>query len=279
MKSQYLELDQTMKKMTTLKSNNNLNHYKFPNIKIGVIIPAFNECNSINKALQSVPQNISNKLDVIVVDDGSKDNTAKIAKNEGAIVIKHGKNRGYGAAVRTGFDFCFKNNYEVIVNLDSDGQHDPRDIVKFITPILNKEADFVLGNRYYNKYNAINPYKLIFSKLMSVIYSILFHKKIYDPTNGYRAFSRNLLQNENFISNYTITQEILFKIVPKYKIIQVYTHVLPREHGNSYIRFDLYLKKTTVAFYKFYILKNFPRVKKFKHRKYFEQLGEHMLNL
>ena len=227
--------------------------YLFPNYKIGIVIPAFNEMYNIRKVIMRIPKNISSLLQIIVVNDGSSDKTSQVVEDTEAILLNHESNIGYGAAVRTGFNYCIKQNMDVIVTLDADGQHDPIYLADIIRPIIEGEVDFTIGNRHEVEYIAGNPYKKVFSKLMSGIYSLLFLKKISDPTNGFRAFSFRLLKNMEFESNYTITQEILFKIVPKYDIKQIPLKVHGRLHGNSFIRVNKYLKNTIIAFYKFFL--------------------------
>lgn len=237
-------------------------NYNFPSIKIGVVIPAFNEELNIGKTLEQIPKNISDQLEIIVIDDGSIDKTSKIAKKYDVTLLKHPKNRGNGAATNTGLTYCKNNKCDIAVILDADGQHDPKDISSFIKPILEDSIDFVIGNRFKYYYD-MQPKRKLCSKLMTAFYFLFFHKKVSDPTNGYRALSLKLLQELELESEYSVTQEMLYKIVPFYKYKQLPIKVKPRTEGESFISIKNYLLKIVLLFLKFYI---FPKIQKFTHK-------------
>ncbi|MFW9989795.1 MAG: glycosyltransferase family 2 protein, partial [Candidatus Odinarchaeota archaeon] len=236
--------------------------YFFPDLKIGVIIPAYNEELNIRKTLKLIPNNISDRMEVIVVDDGSVDNTSKVASCYNVKIIKHPLNKGYGAATKTGLNYCKNNNHEIAVILDADGQHDPRYISDFIRIILQDNIDFVIGNRFKYYYNM--GYKRRFcSKLMTVFYFFLLRKRISDPTNGYRALSCRLYNDIEFESDYSLSQEMLFKIIPNYNYKEIPIIVKQREHGKSFIKIKNYFNKIILLFLKFYI---FPKIKRMTHK-------------
>ncbi|EHR79127.1 glycosyl transferase [Thermococcus litoralis DSM 5473] len=115
-------------------------------MKTLIIIPAYNE----ELTIGSVVALAKKYGDVLVVDDGSKDRTSEIAQKAGAIVIRHEVNKGKGAALKTGFGYALANGYDVIVTIDADGQHNPDEIPLLLKPILEGEADLVIGSRYLN---------------------------------------------------------------------------------------------------------------------------------
>ncbi|KKM00271.1 hypothetical protein LCGC14_1806100 [marine sediment metagenome] len=231
---------------------------KCTNLKIGVIIPAFNEENNLGNVLSKIPYNIFKHLDVIVVNDGSTDKTAEIARIFDVLILNHNKNRGNGAATITGLDYCKNNNYDIVIILDADGQHDPKYLYDFISPIIRNEVDFVIGNRFKNYYKS-NKSKIFFSRLITAFYFVLLRKKVSDPTNGYRALSSKCLSKLNFESQYSITQEMLFKILPSYKYKEIPIIVNQRENGRSFIKMKNYLLKMILMILKFYIL---PKISK-----------------
>ncbi|MHA1285064.1 MAG: glycosyltransferase family 2 protein [Promethearchaeota archaeon] len=258
--------------MKSIPINNNLNillekkqnnkekkEYLFPNIKIAVIMPAYNEEKNIGRSLSLFPQNISNKLDIVIIDDGSSDKTCEIARAFNTIIIKHKKNKGYGAAIQTGLEFCRQNNYDIAIILDADGQHDPRDLYKFIEPIVTHGVDFVVGNRFRHYYN-MKTFKKLMSRIMSIFYTILLQKKISDPTMGYRALSSRVFQNIRLESKYSISQEMLFKIIPRFKFKEVSTRIYEREYGESFIKTKTYLKKSIFSIIKFYLFPKFSKI-------------------
>ena len=235
--------------------------YLFPSLKIGIVIPAYNEELNIGATLEQIPVDISDKLKIIVVDDGSIDNTSDIALNYDITLLKHPKNRGNGAATKTGLDYCRERNLDLVVILDADGQHDPKYISDFVKPILEDGTDFVIGNRFKYYYN-MQPKRKVCSKLMTAFYLIFLRKKVADPTNGYRALSSKLLQELDFESEYSLTQEMLYKVIPYYRYKEIPIKVNPRTQGHSFINIRNYLRKIILLFLKFYI---FPKVKKITH--------------
>ncbi len=227
--------------------------YKFPGVKIGLVIPAYNEEKNIGQLLEQIPTDISDSMNVIVVNDGSTDKTAKIAESYNCVVLNHPKNRGYGAAVRTGFNFCSQNDFDVIILLDADCQHDPAFIPNFIRPIVDHQADFVIGNRYKYGYE-MGALKKLAATAVSVIYTILLRKKISDPTQGYRALSAKVVKNLSLLSDYSISQEMLLKIIPYYKFKEINTKVRERANGKSFISLKKYLLKTSLVIFRFYLV-------------------------
>ena len=239
-----------------------MQNYIFPGVKIGVLIPAYNEELNIGQVLEEIPRNISNDFNIIVVDDGSTDKTSEIASEYDIILLKHLKNRGNGAATNKGLNYCRQRNFDIVIILDADGQHNPKYISKFISPILDNSIDFTIGNRFKYYYNMSSKRKLC-SKLMTAFYFIFLRKKVADPTNGYRALSSRLLKELEFESEYSLTQEMLYKIIPFYKYKQIPIKVRQRIHGTSFISIRNYLLKIVLLFLKFYI---FPRIKKLTHK-------------
>jgi glycosyltransferase involved in cell wall biosynthesis len=247
-------------KMPSIQPKNS--NYLFPGLKVGIVIPAYNEEMNIGETLSQIPNNITEKLNVIVVDDGSSDNTCEIANKHNITLLKHPRNRGNGAATKTGLEFCRNKDVSIAIILDADGQHHPKYISEFITSILEDNVEFVIGNRFRHYYDMEINRKLC-SKLMTAFYFLFLHKRIADPTNGYRALSSRLIKDIDFESEYSLTQEMLFKIVPHYKYKEIPIKLKPRDHGESFIKIKNYLLKIVLLFLKFYI---FPKIKGFTHR-------------
>ena len=154
--------------------------------KITAILPAYNEELCISSVILCSKKYVDK---VIVVDDGSTDNTAKIAKLAGAQVIRHHYNKGKGAALKTGFEAAHKS--EIIITLDADGQHNPKEILKLISPIINGEADIVNGSRYINGNKKDTPsYRRIGQSILDKITNLGSGLNITDSQSGFRAFAR-----------------------------------------------------------------------------------------
>lgn len=156
-----------------------------------VVIPAFDAQRTIGDLVRHVT---GQGLTAIVVDDGSRDQTAAAAAAQGALVISHLRNQGKGCALRTGFEYALRSRFDGIVTMDSDGQHDPAEIVKLIEAGERQHAGLVLGNRMTNG-AAMPRVRRLTNGLMSAIVSTLAHQPIPDSQCGFRFIRRELLEH------------------------------------------------------------------------------------
>jgi len=150
-------------------------------------IPAFNE----ERTIASIILDAKKFADIVIVcDDGSSDFTAGIAQKLGAFVVSHEKNLGKGVALRTIFDASEKFNPDIVVTVDGDGQHDPKEIPQMIEPIINDECDIVLGSRYVAPLNyKIPPYRKVGLSLINWLNRQANGSKVKDSQNGFRAYN------------------------------------------------------------------------------------------
>ena len=156
--------------------------------KVFVVIPAFNEAKVILDVINEVKK--ADYGHIILVDDGSSDDTYKRAKNiEGVITLRHRINRGKGAATKTGIEAAKLLGAEVIVTMDGDGQHNPKDIDNLIKPILDGKCEVVLGTRLKNP-AGMPWYKVIQNYVGNFITWYLFGLWVTDSQSGFRAYSR-----------------------------------------------------------------------------------------
>jgi glycosyltransferase involved in cell wall biosynthesis len=161
---------------------------------ITVILPAYNEEVSIGSVVLLTRFYADN---VIVVDDGSSDRTAEIARNAGAEVIVHEVNTGKGGALKTGF--LAAEGADIIVTMDSDGQHNPEDIPRLVQPILKGEADMVNGSRYLNGLDRNTPlYRRVGQRVLDRFTNLNSGLKITDSQSGFRAFAASTKDNFRF---------------------------------------------------------------------------------
>ncbi|MDZ7798464.1 MAG: glycosyltransferase family 2 protein [Patescibacteria group bacterium] len=218
------------------------------NNKIYIIIPAFNEAQTIGNVLNDLKDKYSN---IVVVDDASDDNTAKIAKSMGVIVLEHLINRGQGAALKTGINYALNNKADVIVTFDADGQHQTDDIEKLIKPIIEDNFDVTLGSRFLNSDSVkkIPPLKKIILKTGLIFTKAFSHLKITDTHNGLRAFSNQaaqkiIIRQDRMAHASEILDEISRNNI-KYKEIPVTIHYTDysKSKGQSSLAFGKILFK------------------------------------
>ena len=192
-------------------------------MKLVVLIPAFNEEENIQKVIQSIPKKVLgvSEVKVLVVNDGSTDKTMDLAMNGGAYrVVSHKKNLGVGAAFMTGIRNAISMNADILVAVDADSQFDSNQIPELILPILNNQADVVIGSRFQNKKPKNIPrIKYLGNKIFTKIVSSLVQQKFTDTQTGFRAYSREALLNISVVSDFTYTQEVLIDL--KFKGMQI----------------------------------------------------------
>ncbi len=177
-------------------------------MNICVIIPTYNESKAIGELVKKIKHL---GLDIVVVDDGSKDNTSEIARSGGAHVITHLKNKGKGACLKVGFKYAIEKGYEAVVVMDGDGQHDPEDIQRFINAAQSTGADLIVGNRMEDQ--STMPFlRRVTNRWMSGFLSEICGHDIPDTQCGFRLIKNKLLRNIDLISSkYETESEILIR--------------------------------------------------------------------
>ena len=158
-----------------------------------VVIPAYNEWEKIARVIAAI-RNVLSHCDILVVNDGSHDNTAEIAERAGAVVLSHPFNMGYGVTVQTGYKYAHEHQYEYVVQIDGDGQHDAGFIPRLLDPVMSGDTDVAVGSRF----KEIDSYRPSFSRRLGILLfrklvSILIGREITDPTSGYQAFNSKVV--------------------------------------------------------------------------------------
>lgn len=158
-----------------------------------VIIPAYNEEESLGRVIQSVREAVPT-ADVVVINDGSTDATPHIAEDHGAALVSLPYNLGIGAAMQTGFLFARERGYDVAVQVDGDGQHDPREIEALLTALRAGNADVVIGSRYLEDRGYVTPkLRRLGIVILAAVISLVTRRRITDPTSGFRALNRRAI--------------------------------------------------------------------------------------
>ena len=160
---------------------------------LAIIIPAYNEAGRIATSIAGIRK--FGNADVVIVNDGSDDDTAGEAKAAGARVIELPFNLGYGAALQTGFKYALDKGYEFAVQMDADGQHDPLSMEALISPVLRDEIDVVIGSRFLDKGNYKAPFvRRMGMYFFGIIASLFTGRRITDPTSGFQALNKKVME-------------------------------------------------------------------------------------
>lgn len=211
--------------------------------RVCIVIPAYNEASVIEKVVRDVRNEFKDrefKTDVVVVNDGSKDNTAAAAKKGGALVINHILNTGAGGATATGLRFAEKNGYDVAATMDADGQHAAKDVAKGIEKINTSSVDLFIGSRLIDS-KGMSRVKVLGNWGLSFATYILFGIKSTDSQSGMRIFSRKALEQLRWKTNgYEFCSEMLWRAnqlklsVSEYSIKAIYTDYSKAKGQNNW---------------------------------------------
>lgn len=199
-----------------------------------VIIPAYNASLTISELIEKIPEFID-KSDIVVIDDGSKDETFAIAQKAGVVVLKHEINKGKGEALKTGFKYALEKNFEAILTIDADLQHDPSSIVDFLKKTSENFNGIIIGTRDVHL-KKMPLARWLSNSLTSLILSILSGQTIRDSQSGYRLISTQVLKKVKLkAKKYDLESEILVKAGRKgFKIEKIPIETIYHE-GKSFI--------------------------------------------
>ena len=183
-------------------------------MKLIIQIPCLNEEESLPKTLEALPKHIAgvDVIETLIINDGSTDNTVEVAKQHGVNhVISFTKRKGLARAFGAGLDAAVKADADIIVNTDADGQYKGEDIPRLIKPILEGQADIVVGNRDIENIQQFSWIKKRLQRIGSTIVRHLANSTVSDATTGFRAYNREAALKLNIISNYTYTLESIIQ--------------------------------------------------------------------
>ena len=213
-------------------------------MRVLLIIPSYNEEDNILNIYNIIKKYNSknkDKFDMIFIDDGSTDKTKEICNTNNIPNISLINNLGIGGAVQTGYKYALENNYDIAVQFDGDGQHDINYVKNIIEPIINDDADMVVGSRFIDKQSSAfksSRARRIGINIISFFIKLVTGKKIYDTTSGFRAINKDLI--EYFSCNYPVeypepvsTVEVLKR---KYRVTEIPVSMNERESGTSSIK-------------------------------------------
>lgn len=196
-------------------------------------MPAYNEGKRIAGVIAGVRSRVA--ADVLVVDDGSSDDTAQQARSRGAIVAAHAVNLGYGAALQTGYRYALRRGYDAVVQLDADGQHDPTSIRTLVDGLHH--ADVVVGSRFLDTQSYVPHFtKRIGMWLFGRVASALAGQRITDPTSGFQAISHDALRfyaHERYPADYPDADVLAMVARSGLRLVEVPVRMLESPQGKS----------------------------------------------
>ncbi|MBI5642585.1 MAG: glycosyltransferase family 2 protein [Deltaproteobacteria bacterium] len=206
-------------------------------LKLIIIIPAFNEEASISSVITSIKKHVP-QADILVVNDGSRDRTASIAEKCGVVVLSHLYNMGIGATMQTGYKYAAHLGYDVAVQVDGDGQHPPEQIPYIVNALVKNRVDLVVGSRFlgegdYKPSFARSTGMMIFSKVVSAI----IKEKVTDTTSGFRAAGRRCIEyfSGRYPDDYPEVEALVLLHKKGFSIMEVPVTMVERAGGRSSI--------------------------------------------
>ena len=211
-------------------------------MKVLVIIPAYNEELNIKNTcekLAKIKDTLDFQLDYVVINDGSIDNTEQVCRDNKLPMISLVHNLGIGGAVQTGYKYALKNNYDIAIQFDGDGQHDANYIKELVEPIINNESEMTIGSRYVSELSEFKSTKIrqLGITILSFILKLTTGKKIYDMTSGFRAVNKDIIKifANDYPNDYPEPETIVAIIKKGYKVKEIPVKMHEREHGKSSI--------------------------------------------
>lgn len=202
------------------------------------VIPAYNESETIGPVIEDTGEYVDR---VVVVDDGSSDDTAAIARDHGAVVVEHVFNTGVGGAVRTGYQYAIKHDYDWVVQVDADGQHDPAKIPELLD-VATEGHDMVIASRYLNEsYQDYSATRNVGIQFFTRLVNYLGDIEITDVTSGFRVYRVSMLERTLHRGDkHWAIEQTLEAAKGGYRITEVSTKMPTREEGESQFTIDTF---------------------------------------
>lgn len=221
-------------------------------MKVLIIIPAYNEADGISQLIDNLKTNYS-QYDYVIINDGSTDSTKKLCKEKDYNVLNLPINLGIGGAVQTGYKYARENDYDIAVQIDGDGQHNPQYIEQMIMRMETEDADIVIGSRFINKEGfQSSRMRRAGINFLSNLIKLCTGKKIYDVTSGFRVVNKRFINifSEDYSRDYPEPEAIVTAVMWKGKLLEEPVIMNERKTGTSSINFRrsfYYMIKVTLA--------------------------------
>jgi len=223
-------------------------------LRLLIIVPALNEEHSLPAVIREI-RAVDPAFEIIVIDDGSADGTARAGATAGAIVVRMPFNVGIGGAVQTGYQYALERGVDLAVQVDGDGQHDPREIPRLLEPLLDERADMVVGSRFApgGGYRG-TPLRRVGIHIFAAIVSLLVRARMTDTTSGFRAVNRKAIRlfALDYPSDYPEVEATVLLVRHGLRMLEVPVQMRVRETGRSSItalRSVYYMVKVLLALF------------------------------
>jgi len=213
------------------------------------IVVARDEARSVGWVLSRVPAEAAGMpVDVLVVDDGSRDGTPEVAGAAGARVLSHRRSRGLGAALRSGLEIARDERYAAAVYVDGDGEYDPSQLERLLEPVATGRADYVLGSRFLGHRDGMAWHRVLTNRAASAALGTLMGTVLSDAQTGFRAFSRRALDGARIRHDYNYAQVLTLALWGEdIEPAEVPIAYRRRAHGRSFVRYPEYLARVAPA--------------------------------
>jgi len=221
-----------------------------PRSPVVLVLPAHDEAATVADIVQRAPsQVLGHPVEVVVVDDGSGDDTAALARAAGAVVLRHPVNRGLGAAVRTGLAWGAQRGAVAVAFCDADGEYAPEELAVVVAPILSGDADYVVGSRFAGRIELMHPHRRVGNVVLTRWVRWLSRRNdLTDGQSGYRALSGVAASAAEISHDYNYAQVLTLDLMAKgYRYAEVPISYRFRRSGRSFVRLGRYLRHVVPA--------------------------------
>lgn len=204
--------------------------------KILFVIPAYNEAENIERVLKEIKRDVD-YADILVINDCSSDDTAKIVKKNNVKCISNVFNMGYAMAVQTGIKYAYQNDYDYVIQFDADGQHVAKEAEKLYKFAKTNHSDIVIGSRYLKDVGYPCPlFRRIGTRIFELIIRVCCRQRIADPLSGFQCINRNVIERYSKMGNYPEFPDanlVIEMLLSGYRVEEISTKMRLREVGES----------------------------------------------